>query len=93
VTKTIGLEAFSGQLIQHGRHPSDQATLQDPEIATGPITPQSYVRLIRGQATVSVCDSNDVVMAMVRERRVSRIGGRDMRAQTTFVAALMDIAA
>lgn len=33
------------------------------------------------------------VMAMVRKGQVRRIGGRDMRAQATFVAALFDIAA
>ena len=33
------------------------------------------------------------MMAMVRKEQVRRIGGRDMRAQATFVAALFDIAA
>ena len=33
------------------------------------------------------------VMAMVRKGQVRRIGGRDMRAQATFVAELFDIAA
>ena len=33
------------------------------------------------------------VMAMVRKGQVRRIGGREMRAQATFVAALFDIAA
>src|SRR6478735_10408195 len=33
------------------------------------------------------------VMAMVRKEQVGRIGGRDMHAQATFVAALFDIAA
>jgi hypothetical protein len=33
------------------------------------------------------------VMAMVRKGQVRRIGGRDMRAQASFVAALFDIAA
>ncbi len=33
------------------------------------------------------------VMAMVRKGQVRRIGGRDMRAQATFVAALFHIAA
>lgn len=33
------------------------------------------------------------VMAMVRKGQVRRIGGRDMRAQATFVAELFDVAA
>jgi transposase, IS6 family len=33
------------------------------------------------------------VMAMVRKGQVRRIGGRDMRAQATFVAGLFDVAA
>ena len=33
------------------------------------------------------------VMAMVRKGQVRRIGGRDIRAQTTFVAGLFDVAA
>ena len=33
------------------------------------------------------------VMAMVRKGQVRRIGGHDMRAQATFVAALFDVAA
>jgi hypothetical protein len=32
-------------------------------------------------------------MAMVRKGQVRRIGGRDTRAQATFVAELFDIAA
>jgi transposase-like protein len=33
------------------------------------------------------------VMAMMRKGQVTRIGGRDTRAQATFVAELFDIAA
>ena len=33
------------------------------------------------------------VMAMVRKGQVRRIGGRDMRAQATFVAELFEVAA
>ena len=33
------------------------------------------------------------MMAMVRTEQVRRIGGRDMRAQATFVAGLFDVAA
>jgi transposase-like protein len=33
------------------------------------------------------------VMAMVRKGQVRRIGGRDIQAQTTFVAELFDVAA
>jgi len=33
------------------------------------------------------------VMAMVRKGQVRRIGGRDIRAQATFVAELFDVAA
>jgi hypothetical protein len=32
-------------------------------------------------------------MAMVRKGQVRRIGGRDIRAQATFVAELFDVAA
>jgi transposase-like protein len=33
------------------------------------------------------------VMAMIRKGQVRKIGGRDMRAQTTFIADLVQIAA